>query len=795
MKPRRYSYFKHPKKLKLTFFLLYLCFSSVLFFTLYMQETIFHKQLAYHQRLYGAWQGAVYHITDENRHMLEQHALFSYQGTMDIYGEALQETQYIGKIGAVDPPFPKQTQLTLKKGHFPEATNEIAMEAFVLDELGRDYSLPQQLTIAIKSPKGSVLTKAKTFTLCGIVNNYSANWNSDGDLANLFIAPSPSLQKTAVTNMFLIPKKGYEDILSQLRLKDNQITENKQTEFTYHPYSPQNLPYTIIAIASIAMMITLLWAIWHHFMQRQRREFQILSALGFAKKALLLDALSLQLRCSLGSILLVAFPCFLLSMSLPAFLIAALILLSTVVVTSIFLSFLLRNIQLPVNTFSKQTLSPHTSAITSKPVTITHMVLRSLRLNKRKTILQILTLSAVLILLFHCISVQAVHHAVAAMWNREQDIIVTSTTPGKELQTMAVQASHMQTIHSLHVFHEKNDITMTWESQKRSALYRHPNSHRFFYGQEDKQLHPTMLCVSTLSDIPDTILAQATPHLEKKAFADGKKVILYLPDILMGKDTYSLQASATFKDQGVLLHEDTLHVNDWIHLQDQDGTSRRVQIGAIIRKPLTQSDGFQSEPYKILASNKLFSTTAYANKMEIRFDTNQDVRGNEERLSSLASRYHLHFTNNSVQKRLHTQQETQLQLLIAGFVWFIFLLLPTIYSIFAQQQLAIKQQLLTVFHQLGLATSYVLRILLLESLWISTLTILCASLLSLPIKILYWMSLTAYQDFHWLEIFSAANWNWWLYGLVVVFTYLISLLFTFLFFYQKQRQTGRTTHT
>ena len=220
-------------------------------------------------------QGAIYDITAENQHLLEKHELFAYQGTMEIYGEARQGKQYIGCIGTVDSSFPKQTHVTLKKGRFPKDAKEIAVEAFVLDELGLDYTLPRQLSITITTAKGNIIAKETTYTLTGIVNNYAANWNSDGDLVNLFITPSHHLPKPAVKNLFLIPKKGYEDALSQLSLNDNQLVENTQTEFTYHPYSPQNLPYTILAFASIGMMITLLWAIWHHFIQRQLREFQI----------------------------------------------------------------------------------------------------------------------------------------------------------------------------------------------------------------------------------------------------------------------------------------------------------------------------------------------------------------------------------------------------------------------------------------------------------------------------------------------------------------------------------------
>ena len=124
----------------------------------------------------------------------------------------------------------------MKAGHMPENKNEIAIEAYVLDLLGIDYELDQKVNLDIHMDDSVI---HREYVLSGVINNYSSSWITDGTLASFFIFPSEDA--IISKNLFLIAKEGYIDSINEIQI-DDDIVMNAYVEFTYDPFSDQNIP-------------------------------------------------------------------------------------------------------------------------------------------------------------------------------------------------------------------------------------------------------------------------------------------------------------------------------------------------------------------------------------------------------------------------------------------------------------------------------------------------------------------------------------------------------------------------
>ncbi len=132
---------------------------------------------------YGRWRGAIAAGRQEDEAFLKEQDWLESFGTSRNGGTLAGEKGSVN-FGVVDEAFMDLGNLGLQDGRWPEAENEIAMEANSLSALGYDYELGQELTVktslpATGAPDGMV-TVEHTYTLCGVVRAYSGLWTFSG---------------------------------------------------------------------------------------------------------------------------------------------------------------------------------------------------------------------------------------------------------------------------------------------------------------------------------------------------------------------------------------------------------------------------------------------------------------------------------------------------------------------------------------------------------------------------------------------------------------------------------------
>ena len=199
---RKFKYYSKNKKLSFSLSLILFVSLMIILFSIFMQIRIFEIKREQNQAVYGAWNAAVYDISETSESKIMSNQMIRSIGNMNIVGEVMEDTEYKGSIGYVDKDFLEMSNISMKAGHMPENKNEIAIEAYVLDLLGIDYELDQKVNLDIHM-NDSVIHRE--YVLSGVINNYSSSWTTDGTLASFFIFPS---EDTIISkNLFLIAKE------------------------------------------------------------------------------------------------------------------------------------------------------------------------------------------------------------------------------------------------------------------------------------------------------------------------------------------------------------------------------------------------------------------------------------------------------------------------------------------------------------------------------------------------------------------------------------------------------------
>lgn len=182
----------------------------ILFVVLFLGSFLSLGATAYRQYLkalcdsyYGAWDAVVYRADAALYEVLQEHAAVEAIGRMDLCGYVLDSDLTVcGSMGYIDSSFMEMGSVELESGRFPEQDNEIAVEALVLMKLGYEKKLGQEIELDVvktvkygktgADPEDSQ-TVSKRYFVSGIVNNYSAFWQDDGELpVSFFLWKNPA---------------------------------------------------------------------------------------------------------------------------------------------------------------------------------------------------------------------------------------------------------------------------------------------------------------------------------------------------------------------------------------------------------------------------------------------------------------------------------------------------------------------------------------------------------------------------------------------------------------------------
>lgn len=137
----------------------------------------------YRYDTFGTWYGAIPNGWESDEAFLRKQTWLDELGITKSYGTIQALSSGSTSIGVMDETFLRIGRISLQDGRFPENAGEIAMEADLLSALGYNYTLGQEITFTVAVPAGGTdIEVARTFTLCGIIQEYTDLWTRPNNL-------------------------------------------------------------------------------------------------------------------------------------------------------------------------------------------------------------------------------------------------------------------------------------------------------------------------------------------------------------------------------------------------------------------------------------------------------------------------------------------------------------------------------------------------------------------------------------------------------------------------------------
>ncbi|MCC8196988.1 MAG: ABC transporter permease [Ruminococcus sp.] len=223
---------------------------------------------AYRAATYGSWHGMIADSTEKDISYIESAEWLEESGTITTYA-----TINSSGIGTVSDSM-TDLGISMNSGRLPESEDEIAMEADLLSALGYDYELGQEIEITVIFDTGisgkSVYVK-KSYTLCGVITEYSSIWSVLGDttLNSAIItedaaktlvseANETAIVSGSVSTCFYSVKSGYEDeVASDSYLRSRRAVTNYTISVTNEEANLNILYVAIIFLVSLLAVVVI----------------------------------------------------------------------------------------------------------------------------------------------------------------------------------------------------------------------------------------------------------------------------------------------------------------------------------------------------------------------------------------------------------------------------------------------------------------------------------------------------------------------------------------------------------
>lgn len=172
----------------LTVIILTISFAAVLV-TLCITGSIIKTNAEYRLNTYGAWYGAIPYGIKGDAEFLSTVNGIGEIGAATVYGQAVSKSgAAVTSVGSADGNLLKIGRIELQDGEFPQHDSEIALEASALSKLGKNYTIGQEISFTVlfdaesvdveseESVEGIKIPVECTFTLCGVLREYSSLW-------------------------------------------------------------------------------------------------------------------------------------------------------------------------------------------------------------------------------------------------------------------------------------------------------------------------------------------------------------------------------------------------------------------------------------------------------------------------------------------------------------------------------------------------------------------------------------------------------------------------------------------
>lgn len=261
--------------------------STMIYADSYEQTLEEQRKLAY-----GAWHVGIFNADETVWDAVSTHVTVETAARMEMYALLLDGSGVsIGGAGRIDRTLLDIGKLTLLDGRLPEAADEIAMEASFLTQLGDSYELGQTIVLTLVVPDGNEdwAELPCEFTLCGVVENYSAHWKTEAGmpLVSAFLSDEfcGGMERVSLT-VYAELKPEFEDSASSLAVLCPRSSRFVLNDYTYLQYAQENPPKTdrlvlqvvILALGAVALVI-----LFHNDLQQRRNSFVLMRTIGATK--------------------------------------------------------------------------------------------------------------------------------------------------------------------------------------------------------------------------------------------------------------------------------------------------------------------------------------------------------------------------------------------------------------------------------------------------------------------------------------------------------------------------------
>ncbi len=305
------------RKSSILIFLVLLITFSFAIVSLSLVGSIGQTNAQFRLNTYGQWYFAIPSGMKEDAVWLQGQKWITNLGVSQSYG-TLQLQSGLAGFGTLDEVLKNLGRLSLDCGHFPEQDNEIALEADVLNSLGYDYTLGQEVTLSIDVPyKDQTIPVERTYILCGVLHEYSNLWllnrNKDNRLLvsavvtesaaesvlasarNCITTPANRLLVASIPQYFLEVEQEYRETardtinsyLVDTRTEDfgdKQVCENSAA---YPDTEAKNYDNFYVYMIAVITFVAVLCVSIMQFPNESHR-FTILRSIGMTKRQLAL---------------------------------------------------------------------------------------------------------------------------------------------------------------------------------------------------------------------------------------------------------------------------------------------------------------------------------------------------------------------------------------------------------------------------------------------------------------------------------------------------------------------------
>lgn len=303
-----YEGIKCKKKLSITLILVLTITFSFLLFSISVLESMRKTNDEFRINIYGDWYMDVIDITDENICNIAKMPEVNDYGCMTSVGSVVAGEKRI-TVGTIDQTLKKIGRIKLSSGHWPQADDEVVMEADTLCAMGLDYTLGQEIELSIIIETEEMIYEINgKYRLAGIVKEFTDIWNvqyadtaigltgaiiSENALQKLI---SETLMELEIIEESFVKQQlfvnvnqenreaVYDSIVSEIALQENAYTSINHCILSQKNSDSDNVRYLIYILITTIIAIIFIYMLQ---MENTVHNFSIMRSIGMTKKQLL----------------------------------------------------------------------------------------------------------------------------------------------------------------------------------------------------------------------------------------------------------------------------------------------------------------------------------------------------------------------------------------------------------------------------------------------------------------------------------------------------------------------------